>query len=272
MENLRGSSTLNTLSKAIVFGQELLEEIVTKEKMELEQLVIISLYRKLLEQLDGAFILADHKSDSALKVIIRSSLETYLALSYILQKKKFIKDRAVSYYIGYIISQKKSAEFGLQNLDRGFPKEIMEAELKRANEVLRKDEYKRILDKWEEAKKKSRYNFEPKWYSLFNGPTSIKQLIKTLEKDDEQYRLYGLLSTEAHGYQALNAIYSEEKSLLLKPLRGGIAESTENLARAFCTTSTKNIVANIFPSYEKKVSAFYKENRIMPLRYYYTLE
>ncbi|ERM17723.1 hypothetical protein [Brevibacillus laterosporus] len=41
----------------------------------------MALYRKLLEQLDGMFILADHHIESPTTVMIRVTLETYFALS-----------------------------------------------------------------------------------------------------------------------------------------------------------------------------------------------
>lgn len=92
---------LNDLSKSINFSLDLMHKLEVREDLTIEQKIILSIYRKLIEQVDGNLILADQKLRSPSIVMVRSALETYLSLKYITQRKKFIKDRAVSYYLGY---------------------------------------------------------------------------------------------------------------------------------------------------------------------------
>lgn len=89
---------------------------------------------------------------------------------------------------------------------------------KKASETLRMPRFKKIVDEWD---KKSKPNYEPKWYSLFNGPANLKQLVDRVG-DKKYYRFYGLLSKEAHAYQALNGVYKLDlvnEPFSLKPIR-----------------------------------------------------
>lgn len=263
MENSNENVSLQSLSKAIVFGEELLEKIVKEENLETEHLVVITLFRKLLEQLDGNFVLADHRLESASKVMIRASLETYLALSYILQEKRRIKDRAFSYYIGYVKCQHETAKYGLENSIEGIPHDKLEAILQKCNEILAKPKFRKVLAEWERTKIALKKDYEPKWHSLFRGPRSIKQLIGRLQESNS-YKFYELLSTEAHGYQALNGLHSEDNSMLMKPIRSGDGDFQAELARALCISAAMKIIYNLFPQHEDMLIAICKDIGIIP--------
>lgn len=268
-------SDLQKLSKSIIFGEDLLKEIVKEDNLELEHLVIVSLYRKLLEQVDGIFIIADHKQDSASKVMIRAVLETYLALKYILQVKKHIKDRAYCYYIGYVKSQHESANYIIDSSLKGFSIESTKETINRTNQILNEKKFERLLTEWEKAKAKQKINYEPKWYSLFNGPRSIKQLINKLkdkDSDTNENKLYELLSTEAHAYQALNGIETINKTMFLKPLRSENGEFHESLARSLFMSASLDIIKKIFPKYEKKFLDYAKEIDFFPSSFRYNGE
>ncbi|AKF95935.1 hypothetical protein [Brevibacillus laterosporus] len=70
----------------------------------------MALYRKLLEQLEGMFILADHHIESPTTVMIQAALETYFALSYVLHDADLINRRAACYYVGFVKNQNKAAK------------------------------------------------------------------------------------------------------------------------------------------------------------------
>lgn len=267
------NSNLHTLSKTIQFGEELLEDLAQEENLEIEHKIVIALYRKLLEQLDGNYILADHKMDSPSTVMIRAALETYLAIKYILQEKRRIRDRACCYYIGYLKSQEKTANDFIQKPIKEMHQEVLKHKKQQAEEILNKPIFKKIIDEWERTKKASKSNFEPKWYSLFNGPKTLKQLVDRLG-DTEDYRFYGLLSMEAHGYQAINGLGSVnivDDPFVLKPIRSNFKDEgfNEEIARSLLNYATHKIVQHLFPKYQQRFIELGKEIGLVPKNYPY---
>lgn len=259
---------LNDLSKSINFSLDLMHKLEVREDLTIEQKIILSIYRKLIEQVDGNLILADQKLRSPSIVMVRSALETYLSLKYITQRKKFIKDRAVSYYLGYSKNQIIAYNNILKNPPTSvqFSNEQYKERVEKINQLLQLPVFKKTLHQWEITKntlnKKFKNNHEPKWYSLFNGPTSIKQLVNRLNSKTI-YEYYEVLSLEAHGYEALNGLRNSDiinESFSFKPIR-----NIENLdhfagiARSFCTSATHEIIKNMSPELNGEYINFMKE-------------
>lgn len=261
------NTDLEKLSKCIVFGEELLEKFTSEKNLAAEHLVVISVYRKLLEQLDGNFVLADHKLQSASTVMIRATFETYLGLKYILQEKRRVKDRAFCYYIGYYKSQLAAAEYSKGHFSAELPKERLENTVNAIEKTMNDPKYKKIVKAWEKAKSQQKIPYEPKWYSLFNGPRSVKQLVSVLD-EPEIYKFYELLSIEAHGYQALNGLEAKDASLFLKPLRDTNDDYYESLARSFFTDATLKIINALFPQHEGMFIKFLRDIGFIPSTLY----
>lgn len=77
---------------------------------------------------------------------------------------------------------------------------------------------------YDEVQRRDSRGFIPKWHSLFGGPKSINKLAKSFidEEDSEKElmsMLYGFLSTGAHNYMALNAIFKESENISIKPVK-----------------------------------------------------
>lgn len=252
---------LEVLSKSIQFGEETLKNLERKKGLPTEHKIIISLYRKLLEQVDGNYILADHELEGPAKVLLRSAMETFLSLMYIIQEKRRIQDRAFSYYVGFLKAELKIANDLLIPDDPSEfeDKKYSKLDIKEIESILNQRQFKKVLNEWEHTNKKTRY--EPKWYSLFNGPTSVNQIVKKIA-DKDMNLLYGLLSMEAHGYQALSAVKHRDLTnddFALQPIRNNITDETIKLTRVLLTSVTMRIINFIAPEYNPDLIKFAKE-------------
>ncbi|PFP97667.1 hypothetical protein COK06_13070 [Bacillus cereus] len=255
------NSHLEVLSKSVRFGEETLKNMERKKGLPIEHKIIIALYRKLLEQVDGNYILADHELEGPARVLLRSTMETFLSLMYIIQEKRRIQDRAFSYYVGFLKAELKIANDPLIFDDsiELEDKKYSELDIKEIESILNQKQFKKVLNEWERNNEKTRY--QPKWYSLFKGPTSVNGIVKKLA-DKDMDLLYGLLSMEAHGYQALSAVKHRDltnEDFALQPIRNNIADETIKLTRVLLTSVTMRIINLIAPEYNPDLIKFAKE-------------
>lgn len=270
------TNQLETLGESIRFSANMLAKLESKPELLLEHKIILSLYRKLIEQLDGNYTLADHELVGPTKVMIRSAFETYLSIKYILENKKFVKDRAFCYYVAFCKSQISISNELIDNPITGIDIEQLKTAIKIHENILNEPALKKVLDEWDRTKVEvKRYkNYDPTWYALFNGPTSVKQLLEKIG-DADDYRLYGSLSQEAHGYQALNGLNNIDlinEPFSLKPIRGAFdGELQEHLSRALCTSSSLHIIKLIAPEFENELISFAKEIGLLDKNYPYDI-
>ncbi|AJH80258.1 hypothetical protein FOC88_27495 (plasmid) [Bacillus thuringiensis] len=256
------------LSKNIEFSLDIMKKLGERKDLTVEQKIILSIYRKLIEQIDGNFVLADHQLKSPSIVMIRSALETYLSLKYITQHKRFIKDRAISYYVGYLKNQKIVHDNMLENPPKHvpIPKEKFKNKIVKIDQLLKEPIFNRILKQWQITKEiqneKFNNTYEPKWYSLFRGPTSIKMLVNRLN-DNQIYKYYEILSLEAHGYESLNGLINDDiinNPFSFKPIRNSENSSHfAGMARAFCTSASHEIIKYMAPELNNEFIKFMDE-------------
>ena len=244
-------SSIDVLSKSIKFGESFFRDLENRIDLELEHKVVASLFRKLIEQADAGYVLAKHDLEGPLTVMKRSILETYLAVRYILEKESLVKDRAYSYYVGFLMDSKDDMRtwYKQQKID------VSDLELERLIDInsalLKNPKLKYILQEWKDTKRKLKKSYNPNWYSLFNGPKSLKQLATTLmENESLVYTFYGSLSQEAHSYKALDAAnYTElmDKPLEIKPIRCGVDPSDVSNIKSFLTGAMFEVINYLFP-------------------------
>ncbi|HFJ9448187.1 DUF5677 domain-containing protein [Bacillus cereus group sp. TH243-1LC] len=246
---------LEILSKSIQFGEAFLKELEKKTDLKLEDKIIIALYRKLLEQADSCYVLADHNLDGPLTVMKRTIFETYLSLRYILQEEKSITLRAHSYYVGFLKDAKIDGEDWISQRKVDISDLNIEHDINGITEILNSPLLKNTIKEWEDTKtnfeRKFKRKYNPKWYSLYNGPTSIKALSnKLMQNEVLVYKMYGSFSQEAHGYKALDASNKMElidKPLVLKPIRSHIDPSNIGVCRSLLTGAMFEVVCYLLP-------------------------
>lgn len=243
---------LKKLNKSIVFAESILNDLKNLDDLELEHKIIISLYRKLLEHTCGGYISAVNNLGGPLQTMARATLETYLALKYILQEEEFVKRRAYSYYIGFLNDIQLDATNWCKHLElEETHKKNLELDIKHISAILDSQLLQEVVTEWKNTKRESGKSYNPKWHSLFDGPKSIQQLAKRLMEGDHFIRLYyGSLSQEAHGYNSLkdtNYFHLIEKPLSLKPIISTISPDNFGPIRAFCMAGVAEIIVYFFP-------------------------
>jgi hypothetical protein len=215
---------LNSLSKTIQVGQQILELSARKHNLEHHDVIIISMYRKVLEQADGLFILLDHESNSAATTTIRTLYETSIGMQFIFENEDLLANRANSYYVSYMHEQltwaKKTIKSG--EFSTIYSLEELKEKVSKFETSLATEPVKSVNIVWLKAKtklEKKNKHISPKWYSLYGSATNFTQLASSYEGTHPL--LYSGYSLESHGYTALQNIVTdlETKKQFLAPLR-----------------------------------------------------
>ncbi len=216
-------SSIDVLSQSIEFGESFFRDLGNRTDLEIEHKVVASLFRKLIEQADACSVLAKHDLEGPFQVMKRAIFETFLAVKYILEKKEAVKDRAYSYYVGSLIQSINELKAWCKQEKLDMSDQELERGIAINSELLNDTKLKYILEEWKDTKRKLKKPHNPNWYSLFNGPRSLKQLTNILLGDEfVVYSVYGSLSQEAHSYTALGGINNIEfmdEPLELRPIR-----------------------------------------------------
>lgn len=215
---------LSPLSKSILAGQQILEQSTKKENLEQHDIVIISLYRKVLEQADGLFILLDHDSNSAATSTFRTMYETSIGMQFIFEDPAQIENRANAYHVAYIYEQLNWAQKAIRSgeLSSLYTIDELKEKVVKFERTLSKKPLNLVNKIWlrEKAKLNKRNKYlSPKWYSLFDGEDSFTKLASRFKGTHPV--LYSGYSLESHGYTALQNVKYDEvtRKQFLSPLR-----------------------------------------------------
>lgn len=214
------------LSKCISYGDLVMKEIVQdNKKFTNTELIVLSLYRNVLELLDGLFLLIDHNSRSSSIVVLRSLFEASANFSYLLIDQEKIEERANHYYVGFAMEEIKVCEKILA-LDRKGTLSPERLQKKINDHYINLNGYQNNNYKeWMRLKSKlvlQRKNpdFHPNWYSVFKGPRSLKQLAVKVNLKDVYDLIYSNFSLETHGFASLDGIRRmQDGGVKFQPLR-----------------------------------------------------
>ncbi|PGM07268.1 hypothetical protein CN935_20310 [Bacillus cereus] len=259
---------LKKLEKTVEFGTYILHELKTQNDLELKHKVLISIYRKLLEQTYGGYTLAINELVGPLKIMNRAVFETYLALKYILQKEELTEIRAYSYYIGFLKDVEAKYNDWKEHNQFLPPNESFKKDVEKAQEglsnILNNPILEDVLIEWEKTREKSKREYNPKWHSLYNGPRTINRLAMDLmQEDDLVNTYYGALSHEAHGYASLMDSnferFIDDEPLSLNPIAKGFHKGDIKFLRAFFLGGLVGIIKPLFPEYRPICSVFVEE-------------
>ncbi|WP_339205247.1 DUF5677 domain-containing protein [Paenibacillus sp. FSL K6-3182] len=263
---------LESLSQTILFADKLLEEAANKGGYTDTEVITFSLFRQLIEQVDGIFIGVDHNNYDLARTSLRNAFETNLAIEYIYKDPALLNDRALAYKVGS--KYQNIAWFDMAIQEKILEPEVQEAELISKKSALETElnlpALSRISTEWIRTKAGLRRDGTPKWYSLYNGPSSIYALAKHLDMESEYKRIYGSLSATIHGTTALDrvALESGTGKVLIWPLRDEEREKAETpiyLGRAFLLNMIGILVRNYEPTKAIEFGPFLEEH-IEPTR------
>jgi hypothetical protein len=98
---------IDALGTLIQFGESCIEDVFIQfENKKItpseEEIVIILLFRKIVEKLDCIFVLSENAALSGVNSILRDLFENMLYFLYIIDKDDKLEFRAMSYYVGHL--------------------------------------------------------------------------------------------------------------------------------------------------------------------------
>ena len=198
-----------------------------KGEIPADQLAIMSSYQRILEITEGIGTMLNRNLGSLSEAIVRDLLEAYAHFCYMTEKKVELNERALAYY--YLdqesdLEEKNSAlaTLKLMNLKKGEEleaKELLNQEIKRLKKELNKPEFSNIRDILKKIRtrknKDSREKFSPYFFQLEKDtPKSIKKFVINYLPNhiDSKAYLYGDLSRQVHGANALRTSYIEDNN------------------------------------------------------------
>ncbi|MEK4029376.1 DUF5677 domain-containing protein [Pseudobacillus sp. FSL P4-0506] len=233
---------LNNLSKVIRYSQSILEELTQMNSIHYEELTIITLYRKLIETADGVFVLADYRLESPSISVARAAYEVFLQLDFMFKDEKDINRKALSYYSTWLFEEVLFINKQLLVKDPLLPRETLILKRQMNNKLL-DAEFISFKKEIVRTMRKLGIKYPPKWYSLYNGPSSLSELSKKTSLKGVHSILYKGMSAEAHGLKAITNLSNPNHNLLLAPIRSTeIPLMPVHLVRSFLTNTTNKII------------------------------
>ena len=203
IRELGGPILRSVVDKAIGIFQRCSETVSGGD----ENLGILMPFHHAIEMLDGVEVLLDRSCVVASHTALRSAFEASLAVRYVLADN--ITQRALSYVVGDIYERiywyeehdprsnrgkQFSVEMGLEEGSEFPMPDVADAQPLKA--MLAREPFSPIAAEYERISKEM--SGRVKWYSLFDGPRSLKDLARQLDELDDYLVLYRVLSKTAH--------------------------------------------------------------------------
>jgi hypothetical protein len=215
------------LRESAEFGAKILCWDIETQAGGDEKLPPLLFLRNQIELLEAASILVKESLIEPCYLLLRSLIETYFYLSYIFEKDT---DRRSLCFIVWDLqrtiqllhksdgtsAQAKEAT-AMYSMDKAlkssaFVYEKAQEQIRIRLDFLSKPKYKAINEEYERVSRKTKSTY---WFSLFEGPKSIKQLARQLELPGVYDGFYGILSNSIHGTDIIrNKLSSNGKGQL----------------------------------------------------------
>jgi len=256
------------LEYSIAFGQTELQAFQADKGLpDTASQVVASLFRSIIELSDGVKVSAENGLRAAAELNYRSFLEAYVAYKYILSDPQKTVDRAIAYKVGYHLQQIESANDAIEAKDEiGTDVELMNKGIRHHTDIINQPEFKPTLDEFEKLKLASRRGYYPTWYSLFGGPSSLKQLVQALGEQDLMYSIYGNLSKSAHNYIALRALIPSGLSPVRSDFDPDIDSYNLNVICTFLVSSMAQFTGKMYPEYANNLRPFLQQYKTVKQR------
>lgn len=275
-EDLEDSSEfLNLFSKNLKYAIFTYNEILeTGQEWETHDIILLSLFKKLLDQSDGIFILLDHHSYSSCVVSLRATLETYFSISYIFShKEKYLEKRTLSYGFFVLLEELKVLENNYYSkLAKDADKKQRHTDLKKRIKLsLKKQPFKDIETYYSNYKKRLKSNNRQvylKWYSLYTHNDaeifSVNKWIDQIDATLDMKKLYSLLSLDTHGLNALGSLNLINNTVTPLDIRRPQDERMYKVLRSCITHATALMINRFIPNSLEHYKDFLKNRGILP--------
>lgn len=224
------------LQEAINYATQLYETCRLSEKASTDDAFpILALYLHIIQMVDSIEVLISNSCVEPAQLLLRSAFEAKLSLEFIIEKMP--RTRGIAWIIRNIIDQiefgqrhsksyKRGKDFFKTMAKEGFnhvdvyippPPEISEEYFEKLNASLEKPEY---ADVYEEYKRLGVDQKRVEWYSLYNGPSNIRELAEYLGQRtayDSLYRRWSKLTHMANPDHL--SLRMEDGTSILGPIR-----------------------------------------------------
>lgn len=212
------------IDQCVNFGTHVIGWCNEKPKKDKSDSVIIPMFRHLVELYDGIAVLTREGCSDSATPLLRSMLEAFLGLEYILKEDSV--NRALAYRVcsahsklaSYRKFNPKSEEYSrFQEILQGdsTAKNILplskdvEPLIENIENMLKKPDFKRIDTEWKRTKKKLKRT--PNWYSLFDGPTNLRLLSQIMGRAGWYEFLYRPWSAGVHAASVTQHLKVDEE-------------------------------------------------------------
>jgi hypothetical protein len=237
---------------------------------------ILMLVRHVIESLDGVAILVSKSGSHPCQPLLRSALEAYLGVLYILEKDT--KQRALAYQLAHAHKKIKLYERldpttpagkELRKLLDGDPLEGFFNALPFINYpklisnlqgMFAQPDFQPVEVEWQRVKGLDKRKRDPAWYSLFGGPCSVRELAVRLHMAGMYELLYRMWSENVHAGMAMEAIGRKGGATVVRPVRHPEQlQSAVQHAAFFSLDLAKRLVELYAPAKWPQLQAQYTE-------------
>ena len=208
------------------------QHIIRGNQVDLPPLI---LYRSMIEFFDGISVLAVQSCSVPIQPIFRTLFESTVQLEYLFQDEDFFNQRSRSWLFQSLQERIKlwnqsdvrtptGEEFhkATSNL-RVNPQEAERFNIKciESRRAAREFIERELSDiKIQHKKTRKKLKRKPQWYSLFDGPAGLKDLIHIVGRSPQYHLLYRPLSQQIHSQETgIYVTQSEKGTLQLSRLR-----------------------------------------------------
>lgn len=237
--------------------------ITNTRKFEIVDNAVISLWDSIVEKAKAVQILCDNNQYSEVQIIIRSFIEQFVYIKFILKENTSNRAKVFLYHQRYFdtLNVKKAidaevADLSSQNFKNKIDKKIQESPAHRKNLESELDYFKeKYLSYLPKNVKKN--NIE-KWYSFenLNKYNSLRDLMKDLG-DEDMYWLYKMNSNNVHGTNTPGNIHLEnvnfEEKMSDIDLSYSISESDIYLMESILKTTFMDLAKYYKLNQNKKI-------------------
>jgi hypothetical protein len=241
------------IEETVNLGSNILSWEIERNKRGDENLPIILFLRNYLEQLDACSILIKNSISEPTHILIRTALENFFYIEYLLEQD--FARRSLSFLVWNAYREKAYYEKAdgkspaYQDLVETYAKDKIvsnsqpivlpnvEKLKQKKNELLELPLYKEVSEEF--LKKKEKRN-RPEWYSLFNGPNTIKELADHLKYPAFYKILYQSLSSSTHGTNIIQGKIVADKNNSISVYQIRLPLNFEFLTN-FCITLSFNL-------------------------------
>jgi len=203
-----------TLREAFNYGTKLYERCRRTSKAEADNAFpVLALFLHILQMIDSAEVLISNNCVEPAELLIRSAFEANLGLEYMNESRTHT--RGIAWIVRIILDRiefgerhskehNKGKEFfkvmeqeGFEGFGDVLPQmpEIPDDYLDNLKKSLDKPEYAEIFEEYKRLGEKRRH---VEWYSLYGGPTNIRELAEHLNQRTIYDSLYRSWSKQSH--------------------------------------------------------------------------